>query len=72
MPRTVPTALTTHSIILKIDVKNAYNTVHREVVLKAVWRRCPEIYPLVWQNYGSATPLFIGDYNMVPDRRAAG
>ena len=48
-------------VILKLDVKNAYNSVHRSTVLEEIYKRCPEIYPLVWQSYSTTMPLFIGD-----------
>ena len=52
--------LTNYSL-LKMDIKNAFNSIHRKAVLDEVYKRCPEIYKLVWQSYSAQTPLFIGD-----------
>ena len=47
-------------VIIKLDVANAFNSVRRDDMLDAVRARTPNIYPLTWQAYNSATPLFIG------------
>ena len=47
-------------VILKVDAYNAFNSISRKAVLDEVFRRCPEIYPLVWEAYKDSTPLFIG------------
>lgn len=48
-------------IVLKIDYKNAFNTVHRDIFLRAVRERAPEIYNLVWQAYGAPTNLYFSN-----------
>ena len=59
-------------VILKVDVKNAYNSIHRCVVLKEIKERCPEIYPLAYQSYSESTPLYIGETMIVTNRSTAG
>lgn len=46
-------------VIVKLDMANAFNTVRRDSMLEAVRSRLPAIYPLVWQSYSSASPLYI-------------
>ena len=48
-------------ILVKIDVKNAFNTIKRKAVLSEVHAMCPEIFNLALQSYGSRTPLFYGN-----------
>ena len=49
------------TVIVKLDVSNAFNTVRRDSMLEAARARVPAIYLLVWQAYCSASPLYIGD-----------
>jgi hypothetical protein len=48
-------------VLLKIDFKNAFNSVHRDVVLKLVREKVPEIYNFVYQCYEEDSYLFFGD-----------
>ena len=48
-------------VLVKLDVSNAFNSVRRDAMLETVRARAPAIYPLVWQGYNAAAPLFIGD-----------
>ena len=50
-----------NTVIVKLDVTNAFNSVRRDAMLEAARVRLPSIYPLVWQAYCSASPLYIGD-----------
>jgi hypothetical protein len=52
---------TTPRVLLKLDFKNAFNSVRRDVVLKAVKEHVPSLLPLALQSYGSDTSLFFGD-----------
>ena len=38
-------------VLLKIDFKNAFNSVHRDVVLKLIREKVPELYGFVYQCY---------------------
>ena len=42
------TAAGDSKILVKLDVSNAFNSVHRDSMLEAVKARAPTIYPLVW------------------------
>ena len=50
-----------HMAILKIDIKNAYNTINRGEVLSNVKEFCPQIYNLcAWRLGGSANIFWNG------------
>ena len=48
-------------VLLKIDFKNAFNSVHRDVALKLVKEKVPEIYGFIYQCYEESSYLFFGD-----------
>ena len=52
------------SVIVKVDVRNAFNSVRRDVMLTSIRDRCPEIYRLSFQAYSSPTPLHIEDHTI--------
>ena len=56
------------SVIVKVDVRNAFNSVRRDVMLTNIRDRCPEIYRLSFQAYSSPTPLHIGDHTIYSRR----
>ena len=47
-------------IILKIDLKNAFNTIRRDRILTAVRENIPEAYSLFHQAYGAESTLYHG------------
>ena len=47
-------------VIFKVDIRNAFNTVKRDIVLEQVLARCPELFPMLRQAYSAQTPLFTG------------
>ena len=47
-------------VLVKVDVRNAFNTIRRDVFLARIRERCPEVYPLAYQAYSAPTPLHIG------------
>ena len=49
------------TVLVKLDVSNAFISVRRDSMLETVRTRLPSIYPLVWQAYCSDSPLYIGD-----------
>ena len=49
------------NVILKLDVRNAFNTVRRDKMLNNIKKRCPEVYRLAHQSYSAPTPLHIGE-----------
>ena len=48
-------------MVLKIDFKNAFNQVRRDVMLAKVKEHVPLIYPMVWQAYSNPSNLYNGD-----------
>ena len=48
-------------LLLKLDFKNAFNSLRRDTMLLAVKDRAPELYPLIHSAYGTPLSLFIGD-----------
>ena len=46
-------------VLVKIDVKNAFNTVRRDVILRCLRESCPEAYAMAYQAYSTPTPLLI-------------
>lgn len=55
-------------IFLKIDVKNAFNEVRRDVVLREVKEKIPEIFKFVEQCYKLPTNVYYGK-NLILSRR---
>jgi len=51
-------------VLLKLDVKNAFNSIHRDTVLQAAQTHLPEIYPFIWDCYSTNTSLFHGDFHL--------
>ena len=51
-----------NNLMLKVDFKNAFNTIRRDKMLHSVLEFVPEIYPLVHSVYCSPTHLFFGDH----------
>jgi hypothetical protein len=48
-------------IILKIDFKNAFNCVERDILLLRIKEKAPSIYAFMWQCYSSTSSLFFGN-----------
>ena len=48
-------------VLVKVDMRNAFNSVRRDVLLREMWNLCPDIFPLVWQAYWTSSPLYFGD-----------
>ena len=47
--------------LLKLDFKNAFNSVWQDKMLEAVQELAPDIYPLVHSAYSSSSSLHWGD-----------
>jgi hypothetical protein len=54
-------------VILKIDFKNAFNCIHRNVFLKEVSSVCPTIYNYVQESYKSDSILQFIDNNIISE-----
>ena len=50
-----------NEIILKIDFKNAFNSIRRDVVFKEIQKKLPTIYPIFCQAFSCPSILFYGD-----------
>ena len=48
-------------VLLKIDMRNAFNSLRRDSFLSVARVRTPGLYNLLWQAYSSPTRLFFGD-----------
>lgn len=48
-------------ILLKIDFKNAFNSIERDEMLKEVKKHTPKLFPFLWQCYHSPSLLFFGN-----------
>jgi len=47
--------------VLKIDIKNAFNMIHRDRIISIIADSYPEAYPFVSQAYGSPSCLAYGE-----------
>ncbi len=50
-----------HQCILKLDFKNAFNTLRRDKMLQAVQNFAPDLLPFVHSSYSSSSSLFWSD-----------
>ena len=48
-------------VVVKIDYKNAFNSIRRDVFLNIIRDRFPEMYSFVWQCYTTKSTLFWGE-----------
>lgn len=48
-------------VFVKIDVKNAFNSVDRGALLSEIQKEVPEIFEYMWQCYGTPSKLLFGD-----------
>ena len=49
-------------VLLKMDFRNAFNTIHRDAMLHAVRTHLPDYFRFVWQMYRLPTQLSFGEY----------
>ncbi|XP_049886408.1 uncharacterized protein LOC126380870 [Pectinophora gossypiella] len=49
------------SIVLKLDICNAFNTLERDVLLSEVKEKVPSLYPFLHQVYKPSSKLFFND-----------
>ena len=55
----------TPRVLVKLDVKNAFNTVRRDIVLRCIKERCPEVYAMAHQAYITPTPLLMAGHRIM-------
>ncbi|KAF2892157.1 hypothetical protein ILUMI_14016, partial [Ignelater luminosus] len=48
-------------VLLKIDYKNAFNSVERDIMLQKVSTKTLSLFPFLWQCYSSSTDLLFGN-----------
>ena len=53
-----------NQVLLKIDFRNAFNSVRRDVLLAKVKEKIPELYAFVYQCYEDQSILFFGDFSL--------
>jgi hypothetical protein len=46
-------------VLLKVDIKNAFNTINREAFLAQVFLIYPDAFRYAWRTYGGSAPLFV-------------
>jgi hypothetical protein len=49
-------------VLLKLDFKNAFNSVQRDCILKEIQSRTPLLYPYLYQCYRNPSTLFFGNH----------
>ena len=57
-------SLQSNHAVVKLDFRNAFNSIHRDSMLDAVRDMAPEIYPFVHSTYSSPSSLFWGDKSL--------
>lgn len=55
----------TNHVLLKIDAKNAFNSIERDSMLTAIKDQIPFLYNYLWQAYSSPTLLFFGEKTLL-------
>ena len=53
--------LPSEDAFIKLDFKNAFNSIRRDKMLAAVLSICPALYPLIYSSYSSPSSLFWGN-----------
>ena len=48
------------TILIKVDIRNAFNSIDRSAFLTEVMEKCPQIYPMMRQGYGFDSPIYYG------------
>ena len=58
-------------VLVKVDFKNAFNSIRRDVFLRRVLQYCPSLYPMVYQCYSKASNLFFGPTFIIKSQEGA-
>ena len=58
-------------VLVKVDFKNAFNSIRRDVFLRRVLHYCPSLYPMVYQCYSKASNLFFGPTYIIKSQEGA-
>lgn len=57
-------------LVVKIDFRNAFNELDRDIFLNEMKLQCPAIYPYLRQCYAAPTLLFYGEYILMSQNGA--
>src|SRR5208282_5436515 len=57
-------------VFVKIDFKNAFNTLRRDSILEAVSKYFPELLPFASSSIGCASDLQFGEFNVTSNEGA--
>ena len=57
-----------HRCVLKLDVKNAFNTLRRDKMLHALQNFAPDLFPFVYSSYSLSSSLFWNEKPFSPLR----
>ena len=50
-----------NKVFLKLDIKNAFNCINRDIILEKVKEKIPRLFNLLWQAYSRPSHLFYRD-----------
>ena len=59
--------LSPSKVLMKLDIKNAFNSIRRDKILEAIQVHIPQLYPLVFSSYSAPSILFFSE-NTIPSR----
>ena len=51
-------------ILLKMDFRNAFNTLRRDKLFTVIREQFPHLYKFIWQAYSAPSTLFFGRYTL--------
>ena len=57
--RTYISKATEKRVLVKIDMRNAFNSIRRDVLLRVAREQMPTLYPLLWQAYSKPSTLLL-------------
>ena len=52
-------------VVLKLDLKNAFNSMRRDKILNEVKEHVPGLFPMIWQSYAEPSNLYIGNGDII-------
>ena len=55
-------------MVLKVDFKNAFNTLRRDVILSKVKDYAPLLFPMAWQSYSQSSYLYFNGTRILESR----
>ena len=58
-------ALSEDHVLVKLDISNAFNSLHRRDMVLSVHNRVPELYAYCWSAYNQPSFLFFGPYTVL-------